>query len=497
MSDAIREISIRLSLQMVEAKLKMPDMGPAMKSQKDYEKAVSDSEKKLSDLRKREQETVKRQAHEQEQQVHRLAKSQIEAGDKLKAAGEGAFTLARGLALSFTSTDEGLQKMLKNVARVQGFFDIYKGGFEVVKSGVEGMRALSAAGGATTIVMKGLSLATGPVGIGLALAGTAAAALWSLFSSDTPVKRIQATEKATIGLTKQLEFAAKHTKDMVENWRGFSAGGLSRASMTGDLKDVMRAMTDIDNARKAMEPGLERVFRLRARVSQFPKAHGFNRLDENTLQGGVDLQKEIVSLRREELNLSDQKLRHFEQELGRVREIRDVVKDRIKAEADSRLTAQERFGRLVATDPVAAARLASLGRRFQQGNGIRNAEEAQLAEPFFGKQASAFYRKQALEFQGGAAFGDVDLFEEQERKKRIAAAQQGLNIDVFLNANKSLQTADEASIAELQRVVTQLREARKDTIGEITSALAGVVLLEKDLRKVIATRERAEVQNSQ
>lgn len=140
MADVIRDVVIRLAIQQAESKIKPPDLSPVRKAHDDLErqreKHHREEQKRLKveeQARKQAAAQVEGAARAQEAQQQRLGQTLSQTGQRFKEAGEGAFILARGLAFTFSGTDEGLQKMLKNVAQVQGMFDIFKGGIGVVQ----------------------------------------------------------------------------------------------------------------------------------------------------------------------------------------------------------------------------------------------------------------------------------------------------------------------------------------------------------------------------
>jgi len=69
----------------------------------------------------------------------------MQAGDAAKMAGEGLFTMVRGIALLNVASDEELRKTVEKIAYYQGLFDIYKGGFDLIKGTAIATRALASA----------------------------------------------------------------------------------------------------------------------------------------------------------------------------------------------------------------------------------------------------------------------------------------------------------------------------------------------------------------
>lgn len=141
MADVIRDVVIRLTLQQAEAKLKAPDFAPIKKAEAEVDKlrdqyAKADQRRIAMAAEENRRHAREREALaiDEEKRQQSLAQMQTQVAGRLREAGEGAFILARGLALTFSGTEEGLQRMLKNVAQVQGMFDIFKGGTKLVQN---------------------------------------------------------------------------------------------------------------------------------------------------------------------------------------------------------------------------------------------------------------------------------------------------------------------------------------------------------------------------
>lgn len=140
MADVIRDVVIRIALQQVETKLKPPEIAPTAKAVETINKKIEETSiafrmgQKASvdfagSLRKHYEEAAARA------EGFRV-KSQAEmlkVGESMSRAGQGAFTLARGIAFMGTSSDEDFQRMIQTVAKVQGGFDLFRGSIETIK----------------------------------------------------------------------------------------------------------------------------------------------------------------------------------------------------------------------------------------------------------------------------------------------------------------------------------------------------------------------------
>ncbi|MDB5340765.1 MAG: hypothetical protein JWN70_6384 [Planctomycetaceae bacterium] len=120
------------------------------------------------------------------------------AADAFKKAGEGAFLMARGIAFMTATSEADLAVTVKRIAAVQGLFDIYRGGVDLIDGVAKGTKMLALVNASASaaeaihagtmsksaIAMMGLknggaalaTALTGPVGIGLAAVALAASA---------------------------------------------------------------------------------------------------------------------------------------------------------------------------------------------------------------------------------------------------------------------------------------------------------------------------------
>ncbi len=216
MTDIIRDVIIKIAIKQDEVRLKAPDLGPVLLPIRELEEKVStgipdafnefekvavESVKEISD---EVQELTKgidgiKPALEQtskasEESRQKLTDDTLKMGEGFRTAGEGAFTLARGIAFVGVSSEENLQKAFQTIAQIQGGFDILKGGIDVVKGITEGTRALrlvtaqaavaetglasantavAVTGAAATVSMRALLLTLGPIAIAATAVGAA------------------------------------------------------------------------------------------------------------------------------------------------------------------------------------------------------------------------------------------------------------------------------------------------------------------------------------
>ena len=153
MAESIRDVVVRLGLELRDTKLETPNLKTAIDAAEGYSKAVRGvqkdwiqtevSTKVAGDTAKNSAETAGKAWKAVTKEIRDVGNTGIDTADKLKAVGEGAFTTARGFALLVSSNEKDLQKLLKTVAAFQGAFDVFKGVTETLKGIREATAALT------------------------------------------------------------------------------------------------------------------------------------------------------------------------------------------------------------------------------------------------------------------------------------------------------------------------------------------------------------------
>lgn len=174
--------------------------------------------------------------------------SYLQAGDAYKSAAEGAFTLARGVMLLSAANEDDLAKMAKRLAVYQGYFDVTKGGFEVVKGTIAGTKALaiahSTAAGAAAIQ----SGATGALGVSMIAARGAALSLWTALTGPVGLALLGTTAAVGVGYVawNQYSGAAERAAEKLRR-----AAEVERKA-NQDRIDSLRALTDVQRENMAV-----------------------------------------------------------------------------------------------------------------------------------------------------------------------------------------------------------------------------------------------------
>jgi hypothetical protein len=181
-----------------------------------------------------------------------------------REAGEGAFRMARGLALLSASGSDDLRKLVQHVALAQGAFDVFAGGFKVFTN------ISRVLGGPVALAVTGVTAALG-----------AGAIAWSKWKSDAEA----ATKAAEEGL-------AKADKRLADFYAEFERGRIRSASEAG--RGISGALTP--DAREQRIRGSNIVTREDRRQAAFG-ARDTARAAERT----ADLTRDIYDIQREQV----------------------------------------------------------------------------------------------------------------------------------------------------------------------------------------------------
>jgi hypothetical protein len=152
----------------------------ARKAQREQEAAAKSAAQELENQRKAQEQAAKAV----EQANKQVLQSNLKTAEGFKLAGEGLFTMVRGAALLGGAGNKDMAKFVESIARVQGVFDLFKGATDIVKGvsiAIQGMRAAAAAG---AVANAGLAASNAAVG---ASATAAAGGMTALQVATGPV----------------------------------------------------------------------------------------------------------------------------------------------------------------------------------------------------------------------------------------------------------------------------------------------------------------------
>lgn len=222
--ETIREVVIKIRLEQQNANLEVPDFSAHKQAVTELEAATRKSAEsqataidRVTAAHDEARGAADKAMREAVLKQAAAANAAVQLGDKVKAAGEGFLTAARGVAFLAASSEEDLAKMVRTIGAVQGGFDMFKGSVETLKGVRDAILASQAASKADTAAKAAQAIANTAVA---ATAGGAAAGELTLAGA-------QGTAAGSAGVATVAEgaLAAGNTTVAV-------TGGMAAAAMT-------------------------------------------------------------------------------------------------------------------------------------------------------------------------------------------------------------------------------------------------------------------------
>lgn len=335
----------------------------------------------------------------------------------LRSAGEGAFRAARGFALLTTSTKEGYEQLVKNIATVQGAWDVFSGGLNTLRGVSDTFRKISLEGGIATVVTAQLSRAVTGMGSAIGVAGRfavgalgpvgAAAAVVSLGFLGA-ASAVEAFEKNIPVITQDLREANSEfnrLSQIADESRGVAERFQLREDIAGlrDKATATERLADLDKRRMDLAVSVRSVnlkdLADRARLAQEGTPERAAALE--ALQQKIKETEMLGDVERERLEL----LREIQGELQKESQLREEILDKARAayqaENDRVGSAQEGLGRL---NEIERAELGRLGSKAQKGGlsggELKRLEKYSSIDPSIQDYISKQYRSKGAESEG-------------------------------------------------------------------------------------------------
>ena len=247
MASTIRDVTIRIRIEQVKSP---PLKVPGVKQAEAGFKGVNVQVAKLDT-------SIAKTTSTAEKMGIQIQDSGLKSAEGFRTAGEGVFAFGRGLAFTFSKSDEDFQRMLKNVAAVQGGFDLFKGSIDIIKGTTEGLRAMrtaSATAATTNTVLAATNTAVAttaagataamipilPVVVGVAAAVGGLAVAWSFFKSDAP-EAVGRTKDAIDDLNKSLA-ATVASFSQFESFKQTNLGNVALIQRMAKIEDRRAAL---------------------------------------------------------------------------------------------------------------------------------------------------------------------------------------------------------------------------------------------------------------
>lgn len=463
MSSTIRDVVIRIGLQQVDNTLRAPDTSAVkgaikglrseylavQQAQSQYHKAIHDAAEESKRDAVEQQERVKRLTEEYKRQQQTATESSIRAAEGFRTAGDGLFTMARGLVL-LGASQEDIDQLVKKLALVQGGFDVFKGSVDVVKGVYEGTKALTVAttaysaaqAGATattvtyttattgaTVATNGLTAAMSRNPYLLAAAAIAvvigAVALWATTTEDAAEDVGKSLDDVNKKLAEQQ--ALQERANQIRQHAGHAAARqdlIDTQERVAAMRDQLSIQQQIDalSARQAGGFGMGAADALRRTMETGISGVGLDVGSEGQLRAGIELNDLLdrqLATEQQKLELIKQQADARNEDLQNAQSILQSVTQQLAVEKAKSQAASESLGRL---NPGQRAQLQRLSDKAGRGEDLSNRELERL-ERLGGSSVREFTSEQFRQ-RGEQFAGLLSPFQQQQQQREQSLQQQ-------------------------------------------------------------------------
>ncbi len=401
----IREAKIVIHLEQGPVNLKAPDLSKMFADQQkliDYSKQYEEQLKRVQQLQATQASAASGMGgatgggrgsglapgvEEAERAFQRLYTAQMKYLTAQQSIGEGFFLMSRAVALFSSDSDDSFQRLVRNLAQVQAYFDVYKGFTNTVRGVVEAIKALQkaeleaaiASGNLTRAQIEGLkasqTFASGLKMLAIACADTAAVmvALTSVISILTTLYDLATTsaeevKAANEGVRQSIEAKVRAMENEFNRERELQK--IRRENMS----DRQRAV-DMEKSEFKITGIDIRSWRARENAFSDPSAPAAAKeiLDSENrkstaviedLQGAINARREILQL---ELQTRDAKIDAIRQQERQL----EMSQQQLRIEEQKLHTFKAQIGAL---DPMALGQLKDIDAKLKAGQDLNPME---------------------------------------------------------------------------------------------------------------------------
>lgn len=443
---------VRLNIEQTQAALKAPDISVALDAVNAYRDASREAGQAAAEALQQPARVVQETGKKLTQSSEGIADANMKTLESFKAAGEGAFTLARGIAFLSASSEKDFQRTLQAIARVQGAFDAFKGGIETIKGVVEATKVLTAytqtlavaqtaqatAATTATAAQTALSVAMGPVGIAIG-ATAAAVGLLALALRDSGEAALESADMwaRSAESVEQLRNTRTHAiKTLGDETLSMRTATEQSARLTARYRELNSELAIMQRQAKeaAYGTGVAGAFGDQQFGSEQASRELALRKDMNDLlDEKARKQAAMGELEQKELERKEAFLRKDYESLT-------VIKEKLRAEEQRFMSADAAFAKMSQFDRNA---LENLSKAAQQRELTR--DELLQLERVGGSQVSEYVRENLSDI--GKAFGSREIFDRFKLEKSDKATLPQLQRE---NARLSAQLGVPEQMNELQ-----------------------------------------------
>ncbi len=319
------------------------------------------------------------------QHIEKAHDSQMKALRGAQQMGEGFFRLGRAAILLGASSDESFAKMIRGLAQVQAYFDLFKGTIQIVRgmnAALEAMAKAQQSVNAAQAIAKSMGMGElyskasisaaafaaklGPVGVAIAaiiVALLASVAAWDAFTTSEE-EAAEAAKRAAAAFREFNQGQIDKLRPALDMAERLSAAYREAADAQGKMTELERlAGAYHESAREfesegEMYPGEGAIPHLNFAFELYEKEIAalkeIDALKKSALQDELRLrdakieqiekQERLIDSARQQLEIEQQKLQSFQAQFGRLSAIEQQqlkdIRDKLRAGQDT--TRQER-----------------------------------------------------------------------------------------------------------------------------------------------------------
>lgn len=530
----IREAKIVIHLEQGKVELKAPDLSKVLQDQQrqiDLTKKLAEETTRLAtaqqaarsassggggsgggsggatwnsgfhpDKAARDHERILKVMEDEERATQRLRSSMQALAGAVAQAGEGFFRLARAAVL-LGASDESLQQMIKSLAQVQAYWDLFAGTVKIIQAVTAAQKALAAAQAAYVAALAASTLATqafmvalieataallaflAPFIIIAAIIGAAiiaAIAIWDALTvseseaAEAAKQYTEAVQKGTEIAIKSLQEQLKLEEELESMRRSVMSDPDQQASLAGSRARSAAAASSLLGSAGGVDPAAQKQFLEAAREAAMQAAKFANEemaLAMKRRDAEVDIRQEKIKqieaaekalqTAQRQKQIEDEKLRSFQAQVGALAEFERTqlinIRNRLRAGENINQFEEEFLaekggeGGKRAADSIRAKRAAAAGIGVDFWDGTAGAGAAKDMADASDKVAKAL--EELAKLLGDAGSG-------AEAKAKYEAEIKSIN-EAHAKELEVIKSAAQENIKTFEEIVKQLKELQQ------------------------------------
>jgi hypothetical protein len=448
----------------------------------------------------RDRERILKIMQDEERAIARLRSSMSALGSAAQQAGEGFFRFARAGVL-LGESNKSLESMVKNLAQVQAYWDLFAGMLSIVQALANAKKALAAAQAAYTLALAGSTLATQAftaavieataallafltpfivIGVIIGAAILAAIAIWDALTvseseaAEAAKQYTEAVQKGTEVAIKALQEQLKLEEELESMRRSMMSDSEQQVSLAGSRAGSAALASGLLDRSSGVDPAARKQFLEAAREASMQAAKFANEemaLAMKRRDAEVDIRQEKIKqieaaekalqTAQRQKQIEDEKLRSFQAQVGALAEFERTqlinIRNRLRAGQDINQFEEEFLaekggeGGRRAADSIRAKRAADAGFGVDFWEGTAGAGAAKDMADASDKVAKAL--EELAKLLGDANSGAAAKAKYEAEIKAID--------EVHAKELEAIKDAAQENIKTFEEIVKQLKELQQ------------------------------------